>query len=244
MKLKSVFSILSLVVVLSLLGVGSAYAQAADVTITVSNFGAAALAFTLDGKTTTIAGRGGQMVFPVKAGTHEYKGVMQGLPEASGKVDLKAGEVFSLAAHLENTGPVFDASGENLDQTATALTWISFIQEPASTRAPLQPIPSGYGAIVFDNYLGAELMVDLGGDSVWHVPVQGRMQFDLPAGPYRVTASAALQNIGETNNLIATVATGKYTGLGFNKDLSIKDKGAHAGKDVDWTLVATHVPLP
>jgi hypothetical protein len=254
MKRKSLLSIVSVVMVVSVLALASlasaAVASAAgQARVTVTNLGAAKMDFTLDGKSYSLDANGGQMAFDVAPGSHTYKGVIAGVPEADGKVDLKADQIFSLAAHLERTGPVFDAQGKELAQNWYSLAWIEYVQN-ADTRLPAQAIPSGYGSLVFENYIGANLTIDLGGDTVWYVPANGRMQFDLPAGPYRITASADVGNVEASYNAIADVTAGQYTGIGFSRDISVNARDTHESgpRDVpgtqEWEMLASRVPLP
>jgi hypothetical protein len=79
---------------------------------------------------------------------------------------------------------------------------------------PLQPLPAGQGALVFINYIGETLMVDLGG-TVCIVPANGRLQINMPPGKVSYSASAGFSG----TNGIVQVTGGAYTGLGFAREI-------------------------
>jgi hypothetical protein len=266
MKLKSAFSILSSLMLVSLVGVMGASA-AGQATVVVSNVATSDMGFSWDGTNHNVPANS-QIVLEVPTGNHTFKAAVQGWPDTSGKIDLAFGQTFSLANHLEKTGPVFDANGTVINQVEYAGAWIEFIQND-TTRLAAQPVPAGYGGLVFENYIGTQLTVNLGGDTTWTVPVQGRVQFDLPAGEYRYTVSGTQDGFSAGYNAIARVSAGQYTGLGFDRDLSqnesrvtktqypgtstkkestdeISGNGldAHGDRILKWTMLVTNVPLP
>ena len=266
MKLKGLLSVLSVLMVVSLFGVANASAQG-QAAVAVANVATSDMVFSWDGTTQTVPASS-QIQLQVPAGTHTFKATVQGWPDATGKFDLAAGQTFSLANHLEKTGPVFDANGNVVDQVLFSPVWIEYLQND-QTRLAAQPLPAGYGALVLENYIGTQLTANLGGDSTWAVPVQGRLQFDLPAGQYRLTVSGTQDQISASYNAVAQVTGGQYTGLGFNRDLSQNESrvtktqypgpsteneaqreisgnglNAHGDRILKWTMLVTNVPLP
>jgi hypothetical protein len=266
MKLKSLLSVLSVLMVVSLFGVANASA-ASQATVAVANVATSDMVFSWDGTNHSVPANS-QIMLQVAAGTHTYKATVQGWPDAVGKLDLVDGETFSLANHLEKTGPVFDANGTVIDQVLFSPVWVEYLQND-STRLAAQPVPAGYGGLVLENYIGTQLTVNLGGDSTWIVPVQGRLQFDMPAGQYRLTVSGTQDGFSAAYNAVAQVSGGQYTGLGFNRDLSqnesrvtksqypglstenksrdrISGNGLdeHGDRILKWTMLVTNVPLP
>lgn len=250
MKVKGLLSMLSLVMVVSLMGVTGASA-AGGATVAVTNLATSDMTLTLDTTAHMIHAGGGQAAISVPAGSHTYKITIAGWPDNTGKVTLADGQTLSLAARMEKTGPVFDANGKVVDQSTFSLIWVEYVTQPTGVRLPVQAIPSGHGSLVFDNYMGVNLTVDIGGDTVFIVPVDGRLQISAVSGPYRFTASAAIAGAEATYNGVALVQTGKYTGLGFAEDMNIAKHPSsaekvetHKGEIVRWNMLVTSEALP
>jgi hypothetical protein len=87
--------------------------------------------------------------------------------------------------------------------------------------------------LVFINYIGEALIVDVGGD-LYTVPANGRLQVNLPPGEVGYSASAGFSG----TNGIAQVMAGRYTGLGFTREIPPEEPDYEAGEPAP-----TPVPL-
>jgi hypothetical protein len=87
--------------------------------------------------------------------------------------------------------------------------------------------------LVFVNYIGEALVVDIGGD-LYTVPATDRLQVNLPPGEVSYSASAGFSGINGT----AQVAAGGYTGLGFSREIPPEEPDYEIGEPVP-----TRVPL-
>jgi hypothetical protein len=151
-------------------------------------------------------------------GRHEYSGAIPGGPGSNGQVELAAGQTYVLGARLEMTPARVSQEGVVLEDPRSRLVFFeASLNPPASpspvTMPPLQALPAGQGALVLDNYIGEELVVDIKG-TVYHVPANGRLQVNLTPGEYAYSASAGVSG----TNGSAQVKAGAYTGLGFSRE--------------------------
>jgi len=215
---------LSVVFVLSLLGVLPGLAQAESATLVVINYVGTELIFTLDGTQYTVPGTdvqpaGGQLQLTLAAGRHDYSGAIPGGPGANGQVELAAGQTYVLGARLEKSAPVLSPEGVVLEKPTDQLIWFEASLAPAAatpvpTRPALQAIPAGQGALVLDNYIGEELVVNLNG-ALHTVPANGRLQLNLAPGVYTYSASVATSSVNGSVEVVA----GEYRGLGFSRQV-------------------------
>jgi hypothetical protein len=104
---------------------------------------------------------------------------------------------------------------------------------PELQPEPLQPLPAGQGALVFVNYIGEALTLDIRGD-LFSVPANGRLQVNLLPGEVSYSASAGFSGINGT----AQVTAGGYTGLGFTREILPEEPDYEVGEPVP-----TPVPL-
>ena len=224
MKRTKLIRALSLALTAALLVTAAAvYAQSGAATLIVVNYVGNELSFTLDGAQHTVPAsdgvRPGQVTFDLSAGKHEYSGVVPGGPGADGLVELAAGQSFVLGARLDKTAARVSPEGKVIEEPRDVLVFFEANLSPPSppaiaTRAPLRTFPPGLGAVVFENYIGEELVLDVQG-TIYQVAVDGRLQLDLPPGEYAYSASAGVSGMSGS----ATVVAGQYTGLGFSREV-------------------------
>jgi len=214
---------LVLIAALLTLSVLAVYAQEDGTGLIVLNYVGKELSFTLDGVQHTVPaardGEPGQLRFALAPGKHEYTGMVPGGPGANGLVELAAGQQYVLGARLDTLPARLSADGKVIEEPRDVLVFFEASLQPraptpAATRSPLQPIPAGLGALVLDNYIGEELVVDLGG-SLYRVPANGRLQVNLAPGEYAYSASAGISGTNST----VEVRAGAYTGLGFSREV-------------------------
>ncbi|PWH16832.1 MAG: hypothetical protein DDG58_09000 [Ardenticatenia bacterium] len=214
---------LVLVAALLALSVLAVYAQESETGLVVLNYVGKDLSFTLDGVQHTVPaardGEPGQLRFALAPGRHEYTGVVPGGPGANGLVELAWGQQYVLGARLDTLPARLSPEGKVIEKPRDVLIFFEASLQPAAptpaaTRSPLQPIPAGLGALVLDNYIGEELVVDLQG-SVYRVPANGRLQVNLTPGEYAYSVSAGIAGMSGT----AEVRVGVYTGLGFSREV-------------------------
>jgi hypothetical protein len=199
-------------------------AQGEQASLVVVNYVGAEMAFTLDGTLHTVQGTdtapgGGQLTLMLAPGQHAYSAHVPGSEGANGKIELAVGQRQVLGARLERSGPVISPAGTVLEEPRDVLVFFEASltpSAPASTPqpAPLQPLPAGQGALVFINYIGEALTLDLDG-VVYTVPANRRLQVNMPPGEVRYSASAGFSG----SNGIAEVTDGVHTGLGFAREI-------------------------
>lgn len=224
MQFKTLVLAVLTVLALSLMSGVPGLAQAESATLVVINYVGAELIFTLDGTVHSVPGTdvqptGGQLQLALAAGRHEYSGAIPGGPGANGQVELLPGQTYVLGARLERSAAVLSPEGVVLEKPTDRLVWFEASLAPAAetpvpTRQALQPIPAGQGALVLDNYIGEELVINLDG-ALYRVPANGRLQLNLAPGAYTYSASVAASSI---NGGVEVVA-GEYLGLGFSRQL-------------------------
>ena len=197
MKRTTILWSLAIVTAMSLLGVAATFAQAGQASLVVMNYVGKEMAFTLDGTQGSVpasdAVQPGQMTFTVAPGKHEFSGAIPGGPGANALVELAAGQTYVLGARLEKSKPVLAADGAVLEKPRDVLIFFEASQNPSAApdapmRVALQTLPAGQGALVFDNYIGEELVVSLGG-AQYRVPADGRQQVNLAPGEYTYSIS-------------------------------------------------------
>ena len=215
---------------LALVGVTAISAQATPpaggATLLVINYVGEEMVFTLDGAVYKVPGTnvtpgGGQMSFALSVGRHIYSGLVPGRTGANGEVDLVPGQTYVLGARLETEPAVISPAGIVLRKPFDKVVFFPASLTPAAptpTPAPpvLQPIPAGQGALVFVNYVGEELTVNIN-NTVYKVPADGQLQINLAPGEVKYTASVGPSSYNAT----VLVAAGAYTGLSVTRDIPV-----------------------
>jgi hypothetical protein len=251
MKRTTILWTLAIVTAMSLLGVAATYAQGSQASLIVINYVGSAMDFTLDGAQYTVPGsdtvpQGGQMTFTLSSGRHDYGGVIPGGPGANGQVELAAGQTFVLGARLDKTAPRLSPDGDVVEEPRDVLILFEASQNPpapapTSTHVPLQKLPADQGALVFDNYIGEELVVDLQG-TTYRVPADGRLQVNLAPGEYGYSVGAGVSGANGSAHVVA----GQYTGLGFSREVPVTptyDVGDPEPTPVILHIIVTPVDL-
>ena len=227
---KLAIPILLSVVWLALVGVTAISAQATPPaggsTLLVINYVGDVLVFTLDGTVYNVPGTnvtpgGGQMSFPLSAGRHLYSGLVPGQTGANGEIDLAPGQTYVLGARLETEPALISPAGIVLRKPFDKVVFFPASLTPAAptpTPAPpvLQPLPAGKGALVFVNYVGEELTVNIN-NTVYKGPADGQLQINLAPGEVRYTASVGASSYNGT----ASIQAGVYTGLSVTRDIPV-----------------------
>jgi len=216
-----VWTLVLIAALLALSGL-AVYAQEDETGLIVLNYVGKDLSFTLDGVQHTVPaahdGQPGELRFALTSGKHEYSGVVPGGPGANGLVELSPGQQYVLGTRLDTLPARLSPEGKVIEKPRDVLVFFEASLQPAAptpvaTRSPLQPIPAGLGALVLDNYIGEELVVDLQGN-IYRVPANGRLQVNLTPGEYAYSVSAGISGMSGT----AEVRAGVYTGLGFSRE--------------------------
>jgi hypothetical protein len=230
---------------------GQATPPAGGAALIVINYVGDVLVFTLDGTAYNVPGTnvtpsGGQMSFPLSAGRHVYSGLVPGQTGANGEIDLAPGQTYVLGARLETEPAVISPAGIVLRKPFNKVLFFPASLTPAAptpTPAPpvLQPIPAGQGALVFVNYVGDELTVNIN-NTVYKVPADGQLQINLAPGQVNYTASVGPSFYNATVRVEASV----FTGLGFTRDIPVTpelDLGELKPTAVPLKLYVNPVPL-
>lgn len=235
MKAKALLWALFIVLALSLIGVATTVAQDGQAKLVIINFVGTEITFTLDGTLYAIPGTdtvpdGGQLTLALTPGRHTYSAHVPGSGGANGDVEIAAEQTQVLGARIERSGPVISPAGLVLEDPRDVLVLFEASLTPSAPAsppqpAPLQPLPAGRGALVFVNYIGEELTVDISGD-LHKVPANGRLQINLPPGEISYSASTSLSGISGT----AQVTAGVYTGLGFTREIPPEEPDYEVGE--------------
>ncbi len=229
MKKLAIPVMLSLVWLL-LMGVTSIGAQstppAGGSTLVVINYVGDVLVFTLDGTVYNVPGTnvtpsGGQMSFSLSAGKHLYSGQVPGQTGANGEIDLTPGQTYVLGARLETQPAVISPAGVVLRKPFTQVVFFPASLTPgAPTPTPtppvLQSLPAGQGALVFVNYVGEELTININ-SIIYKVPADGQLQINLAPGGVNYTVSVG----ASSTNGSASIQAGVYTGLSVTRDIPV-----------------------
>ncbi len=243
MKLKLLLWLLYTVLALFLVGVVMVSAQGGQAKLVIINFVGGAMTFTLDGTLYVVPGTdtlpdGGQLNLMLTPGRHTYSAHVPGSEGTNGEVELVAGQTQVLGTRLERSEPVVSPVGIVLEEPRDTLVFFEASLTPpapatAAQPVPLQPLLAGQGALVFVNYIGESLTIDVRG-VLYAVPANGRLQVNLPPGEVSYSASTGLSGLNST----AQVRTGMYTGLGFTREISAEEPDYQVGDPVP-----TPVPL-
>jgi hypothetical protein len=153
-------------------------------------------------------------------------------------LELSSGETEIIGVKLDRTAAVISPQGIVLQEPRDVVSFFEASLSPAAptpepTPEPLRPLPAGQGALVIDNYIGDELVLDILG-VIYRVPPNGRRQINL--SPDLIKYSAAAGYSGTAGE--AEVAAGRYTGLGFNREIPPEELDYDVGG-----LKPTRVPL-
>jgi hypothetical protein len=223
MKVKPLQWALPLLLIFSLISVAAASAQGGQTELIIVNYVGEPMTFTLDGTQYTVPGTntmpgGGRSTFTLTPGQHAYSAQVPGADGTNGEIVLSAGQTQVLGARLERTGPVLSPTGEVLEKPKDQLVIFEASLTPSAPTstpqpAPLQPLPSGEGALVLVNYIGETLTVNLN-DQLYTVPANERLQVNLPPGQVTYSASAGFSGTNGTAQIVA----GQYSGLGFSTE--------------------------
>jgi len=243
MKSKSVLWSSWIVLAIFLVSVAAISAQEGQAELLIVNFVGSEMTFDLDGTPHAVPGtdtvpEGGQLALTLTPGRHTYSAHVPGSEGANGEVELAAGQTQILGARLERSEPVISPTGLVLEEPRDTLVFFEASLTPSASATepppiPLQPLPNGQGALVFINYIGEALIVDVSGD-LHTVPVNGRLQVNLPPGEVGYSASAGFSG----TNGSAQVMAGGYTGLGFSREIPPEEPDYEAGEPVP-----TRIPL-
>lgn len=205
------------------------------------NYVGSALVLDLDDVTYTVpaatTSAGGRLELQLAAGEHKYAANVPGVKNGSaGIFTLSAGGYVGKAARLEKTEAVLDKAGNVLAEPEDKV--LVFDVDPFATPVAAAPVAdawvpapagAGQGSLVWANYNGDELTVDIGG-TVYKVPpaantIPGRLQISVAPGLVRYTASVP----GGSLNGEATLAAGQVVGLNVSAKLK-KEADYEVGK--------------
>ncbi len=242
-KSKSLVWALCFVLVLSVVGVAATSAQDGQAKLVIINYVGGEMIFTLDEVSYTVPGvdtvpDGGQLDLALAPGQHKYSGHVPGSDDANGEVELVTGQTLVLGARLERSDPVLSPDDVVLEEPRDTLVFFEASLTPSAPApepqpAPLQQLPVGQGALVFVNYIGEALIVDVDG-VIYSVPANDRLQVNLPPGEVSYSISAGASGL----NGSALVTVGAYAGLGFTREIQPEEPDYDVGEPAP-----TPVPL-
>jgi hypothetical protein len=208
------------------------------------------MTFDLDDVTYRIPGtdtvpEGGRLALQLPVGEHKYAANIPGVAGSAGEFTITPGGYVAKAARLDKTGPTVDHRGILLEEPRDIVHVFDFDPFAAPVEAmPVvdawQPAAAAFGkaSLVFVNYTGDELTVDLNGQ-LYRVPpaansLPGRVQLDVDPGTYRYTASVP----GGSLNDEVTVGAGQVTGLNITAGLP-PEREYEVGEAYDFLLPVT-----
>jgi hypothetical protein len=161
------------------------------------------------------------MSFSLSAGRHVYSGLVPGRTSANGEIDLAPGQTYVLGARLETQPAVLSPTGVVLRKPFDMVVFFPASLTPAAptptpTPPVLEPLPAGQGALVFVNYVGEGLTVNID-NKVYQAAADKQLQINLAPGEVNYTASVGASSYNGT----ATIQAGVYTGLGVTRDIPV-----------------------
>lgn len=182
----------------------------------------------LDDVTYTVPGTatspgGGRFELTLAPGEHKYAANVPGVDTGSaGTFIITPGGYVGKAARLEKTNALLDRDGNVLEKPKD---YVFIFEVDPFAAAPATPTvtvdtwkPSvaapGQGSLVWTNYVGDELTVDLNGALYKVAPaannLPGRLQLNVAPGLYRFTASVPNGSLNGETNLSAGQVIGLY----------------------------------
>ena len=168
---------------------------------------------------------GGQLALNLPYGEHKYAANVPGIEGSAGTFNLQAGVTVAKGARIEQTSPKVK-DGVLIEKPRDYVFLFDFDpnaseSEPApveDTWLPSAP-PPGQGSLVWINYIGDELTVDLNGQLYRVNPdsgtIPGRLQVDVSPGKYTYTASVP----GGSINSEVSLTGGQVLGVNILADL-------------------------
>jgi hypothetical protein len=167
-----------------------------------------------------VAPEGGELSLQLAPGEHKFAANVPGVIGKAGTFVVAPGQTVAKAARLDKTAPAVDRDGTLLKEPqdiVNVFDFDPFLQpvEPTPVVDSWQPQPAaaGQASLVWINYVGDELTVDLNGQIYKVAPpaneIPGRLQLDLPPGDYTYSASVPA---GSASGRL-TLATGQVVGL-------------------------------
>jgi hypothetical protein len=207
------------------------------------------MSFDLDDVTYSIPGtdtvpEGGRLALQLPVGDHKFAANIPGIRGYAGEFSIAPGQGVAKAARVEQTSPEvkngilvaapddfvavfdFDPLAQPAAQTLVLDTW-----QPEAA-AP------GSAGLVFNNFAGDELTVDLNGQLYKVAPpdgdIPGRLQLDVLPGEYRYTASVPA---GSINGKIMAVP-GLVTGLTVFSD-PLPEREYRVGEEFEFLVPVT-----
>jgi hypothetical protein len=213
------------------------------------NFIGQEMAFDLDDTTHLIPGTdtapdGGRLELTLSPGEHKYAANIPGRTGSAGEFTLPPGGVVAKAARFEMTSPRVE-QGILIEGPKEYVFVFDFDPNAAPAESPAvidtwQPAPAapGQGSLVWVNYQGDELNIDMGGQ-LYKVPppantIPGRLQLEVAPGPHDYPIRVPS---GSFNGQIV-VSPGQVMGLSVTADLPESPK-YDVGESFDATPPVT-----
>lgn len=195
----------------------------------------------LDDVTYTVPGTdtvpdGGRLTLQLNPGEHKFAANVPGVIGKAGEFTLSPGGFIAKAARLDQTAPAIGPDGILLAKPKDIVDVFDFDPnvEPAADTPPVdtwQPAvaAAGQGSIVWINYIGDELTVDLNGELFKVAPsagdISGRLQIDVAPGDYTYTASVPGGSLNGPLNVVAGQVTGlSFTGVREERKYDVGEK--------------------
>jgi hypothetical protein len=194
---------------------------------------------------TSTAPEGGRLALQLGVGEHKYAANVPGVGGSAGEFTITPGSVVAKAARIEKSPPVLDRDGVLLEKPQDEVFVFDFdpFAAPANTTPVVdtwQPAAAapGQASLIFINYAPDELTVDINGQIYKVAPpaqdIPGRLQFNIPAGDYRYTASIPAGSLNDE----VTVVAGQVLGLNISADAP-PEREYKIGEKYDFILPVT-----
>jgi hypothetical protein len=229
----TLFTLALLIITIGLIGLQppATLAQQSAENFIFINYIGREMTLDLDDVSYTIPGtdtmpEGGRLALQLAAGQHKYAANVPGVGLGSaGEFTITPGQVVAKAARIEQTGPGVDRNGILVSKPKDVVRVFDFDPFARPVDAPplldtWQPTVAapGTASLVWINFMGDELTVDLNGHIYKVAPpannIPGRLQIEVAPGDYTYTASVPA---GSVNGQLAAVA-GQVTGLTIYAD--------------------------
>ena len=168
---------------------------------------------------------GGRLALTLPFGEHKYAANVAGVGGSAGLFDLQPGDIVAKAARIEQTAPQVK-DGILIEKPRDYVFLFDFDPNaPVAEAVPVEDIwvpnlaTAGQSSLVWVNYIGDELTVDLNGQ-LHIVPAQsgtipGRLQIGITPGTYTYTASVPQGSI----NGELSLGEGQVLGVNISAEL-------------------------
>lgn len=208
-KVKILIWTLGLILCLPFLSFAQSNDSGGLATLVLINFVGEEMIFTIDNQTYTVPGidthpTGEHLSLTLPSGYYTFSGHVPGTAGGNDNITLVANQTQVLGVKVEWSGPIL---GLDFTLNDKLVFFEASLDPPPSTPTPtprpVQPPPEGSGALIFVNYIGDVLTIDID-NQLYTIPANDRLQLNLV--PARYTYSGRVSGDEGSNDEVTVVA--------------------------------------